>query len=130
MNHTFNRTFNNGFKNFGGKFNFSSKFYKNSFKNKSVFNAFNSSANKCQAFFVNFSNRMFIERANFLANCQCGTSNIIKASSGEGVLSGESRVSSVSLNLNQEIMNKIFGFSLDKIFSLFYLSQYGILILI
>ena len=127
MNHTFNRTFN---KNFGGKFNFSSKFYKNSFKNKSVFNAFNSSANKCQSFFVNFSNRMFIERANFLANFQCGTSNIIKASSGEGVLTGESRVSTVSLNLNKEIMNKIFGCSLYKVFSLFYMSQYGILLLI
>ncbi len=130
MNYTFNRTFNNGFKNFGCKFNFSSKFYKNSFNNKSVFNAFNSSANKCQAFMINFSNRMFIERANFLANYQSGTSNIIKATSSEGILSGESRVSTISQNMNQDVMNKIFGFSLDKMFSLFYLSQYGIFILI
>ncbi len=130
MNQTFNKSFNSGFKNFGGKFNFSSKFYKNSFKNKSVFNAFNCSANKCQAMIINFSNRMFIERATFLANNQCGTSNIIKGGSGEGILSGESRVAIVSQSLNQEILNKIFGFSLDKMFSLFFLTKYGILFLI
>jgi hypothetical protein len=45
-------------------------------------------------------------------------------------LSGESRVAIVSQSLNQEILNKIFGFSLDKMFSLFFLTKYGILFLI
>lgn len=130
MNYTFNRTFNTGFKNFGGKFKFSSKFYKNSFKNKSVLNSFNSTANKCHAMLVNFSNKMFIERATFLANNQCGSSNNLITGNGDGILSGESRMVAISQSLNQEILNKIFGFSLDKMFSIFFLSKYGILNLI
>ncbi len=130
MNFTFNKTFNNGFKHFGSKFNFSSKFYKNVFKNKSVFNSFNSSANKCQAMLINFSNRMFIDRATFLAHNQCGNTNSLITGSGEGILSGESRMVAISQNLNQEILNKIFGFSLDKMFSFFCMSKYGILNLI
>ena len=130
MNYTFNKTFNSGFNNYGGKFKFSSKFYKNCFKNKSIFNAFNSSANKCQAILTNLSNKLFIDRAAFLANNQCSAVNTLKAGSGEGILSGESRVATIGLKLNQEILNRIFGFSLDKMFSLFCLAKYGILILI
>jgi len=130
MNYTFNKTFNSGFKSFGGKFKFSSKFYKNCFKNKSIFNAFNSSANQCRAMLTSLSNKIFIERAAFLANNQCSAVNNLKAGSGESILSGESRVATMGLNLNQEILNKIFGFSVDKMFTLFFLAKYGIIILI
>ncbi len=77
----FQRGFNYGFKSsFSGsksKFNFSNFFNKSSFNNKNIFNAFNSNCNS-QNFRINFSNKYFMNRVNFLSNCsaistECGS---------------------------------------------------------
>ena len=103
MNYGFNG-FKHSFQNFGySQRSFSSRFYKNLFKNKSVFNAFNSNLNKGKCL-INMSNKYFMDRVQFLSN---NSRTLVNCKTGNNVsmFTGEENVADIRRIENDEMLN-------------------------
>lgn len=112
MNYGFNG-FKHSFQNFGySQINFSSRFYKNLFKNKSVFNAFNSNLMKGK-FLINLSNKYYMDRVTFLSNNSTTLVNS-KTANALSMFTGEENVADIRRIENDEMLN-ICETELDKL---------------
>jgi hypothetical protein len=113
MNYTFSKGFGQ----------FKTNYFKQSFKCKNMFSAFNSNLNKGKSF-INFSNQLFFQRVVFLTN----NLSMVNGNTGvsEVMVSGESRVCTDLQLVKQELLTKISGSIIDRLFSLCYLTKYGI----
>jgi hypothetical protein len=117
---TFSKGVNYGFKK-SMNFSFSSKFYKNSFKNKSVFNCFSSTSNINQGkFLINFSNKFFMDRVNFLANNPSTSSGGF----GQRLLSGSDKASTDVEQAGQELSASNFTSPVSELITLL-LARFG-----
>jgi hypothetical protein len=80
--------------------NFSGRFYKNLFKNKSAINLLNSNLNKGKAL-INFSNKFYMQKAILvLKNISCANRSI---GSNETLLNGEENVTDIESFENENL---------------------------
>ena len=84
--------------------NFSGRFYKNLFKNKSAFNLLNSNLNKGKAL-INFSNKFYMQKAILvLKNLTCANRSI---GSNETLLNGEENVTEIENFENEKLKSLV-----------------------